>query len=812
MRDDIRSGIRQLLKNPGFALVAIATLALGIGAASAMFGLIQGVLLSPPPYADPDRLVLISPARADGQPYTGRATMAQALAWRKARTFEPPATYAWTFSFLIRPDGSQSIGGMVVTSNYFQTLGLKPILGRLLTESEGAWDKVPPTGMLIGHDLWRRAFNSDPNIVGKPVRVARVAQPLPIVGVMPPGVRFLPDPGAAAEPNYDVNAPVDFWIVMRPDESRLNSRPGHLVARLRGAATPAEAQAEAAGLGGAAARDNPDLQGLTTRVASMRDVLNKDGRTLLIPLFGSVALVFFIACANVAGLLLARGLQRHQEYTMRAALGAGRARLFRQVITESLVVALAGAVCGAAVAFGSIAVLKAIGGRAIPRADMVTVGWPVLAFGFLAAVIAAVVAGLLPAARASFSDRFGNVKTGRASAGRGERRLLGAVATLQMILTVALLGGAALLIRTAQNLDAVRAGYETENILAMTVTAVDRARWMDFHTQALARVATVPGVKHAAFAWGLPLTGNKWPAEMHFPGQPGQPGSAPAADKVSMPMRAITQDYFKVMGMTLVEGREFRVSDDNKAPRVVIVNEALVRGYFRGEQPIGRQIFFADDAKRERPMEIVGIVQDTRTEALAERPEPEMYQPLWQAQAFSKHMVIRTAGDPLAIAALIQRELRGVDPTSSVEKVTTMAEIRKESMAATTFAMRLLTGFAGVATLLAVVGLYGVLSLSVGSRTKELAVRKAIGAQSRQIVGLVIGEGSRLIAIGLVLGIVAALMVGRLLESLLFDVAPADPLTLTFAAIAFALVALLACLIPARRAGRVELMEALRQD
>jgi putative ABC transport system permease protein len=810
MRDDIRYAIRQLYKNPGFALVAIATLALGIGAASAMFGLIQGVLLSPPPYADPDRLVLLTPARTDGQPYEGRPTMAQTIAWRKAQSFEPPAMYGWTFSFLVRSDGSQSIGGMAVTANYFQTLGLKPILGRLLTAAEGGWDKVPPTGVLIGHDLWRRAFNSDPDIVGKPMRTARSNNPIiPIVGVMPPGLRFLPDPLAASEPNYDVNAPVDFWVVVTPDESRPNSRPGNLVARLRGTATPAEAQAEAAGLGAAVTRDNPDLQGLTTRVESMRDVLNKDGRTLLMPLFGSVALVFFIACANVAGLLLARGLQRQQEYSMRSALGAGRARLFRQVITESLVVALAGAICGAGLAVGSLAVLKAIGGRAIPRADMVTVGWPVLAFGVLAAVIAAGIAGLLPAARASFTDRFRDVKGSRASATRGERRLLGAVATLQMILTVALLGGAALLIRTAQNLDAVRAGYETENILAMTVTTVNRDKWKEFHTQALERVATVPGVKYASFAWGLPLTGNKWPAQMHFPGQPGSPS---VADKVELPIRAITQDYFKVMGMTLVDGREFRASDDNKAPRVIVVNEALVHRYFRGEQPIGRRIFFSGDAKLERPLEIVGIVKDTRTEALNERPEPEIYQPLWQGQAFSKHMVIRTTGDPRPLAALIQRELRGVDPTSAVEKVTTMAEIRRQSLAETTFAMRLLTGFAGVATLLAIVGLYGVLSLSVGSRTKELAVRKAIGAQRHQIVRLVIGEGSRLIAVGLVLGVVAALMVGRLLESLLFDVKPADPLTLTIAGAAFALLALLVCLVPARRAGRVELMEALRQE
>ena len=358
-----------------------------------------------------------------------------------------------------------------------------------------------------------------------------------------------------------------------------------------------------------------------------------------------------------------------------------------------------------------------------------------------------------------------------------------------MILTVALLGGAALLIRTAQNLDAVQAGYQTENILAMTVTTVNRDKWKEFHTQALDRVATVPGVKYAAFAWGIPLTGNKWPAEMDFPGEPGSPS---IADKVELPIRAITQDYFKVMGMTLVDGREFRISDDKQAPRVIIVNEALVRRYFRGEQPIGRRIFFNGDAKRERPLEIVGIVKDTRTEALNEAPEPEIYQPLWQGQAFSKHMVIRTAADPLsdrrahpARTSRCRSHVGGRkdhDDGGNQASVDGGHDIRDAAA----------DGIRRRRDAARIVGLYGVLSLSVGSRMKELAVRKAIGAQGRQIVGLVIGEGSRLIAVGLVLGVIAALAVGRLLESLLFDVKPADPLTLAGAAIVFALVALLA--------------------
>jgi predicted permease len=425
----------------------------------------------------------------------------------------------------------------------------------------------------------------------------------------------------------------------------------------------------------------------------------------------------------------------------------------------------------------------------------------------MAALLAAVAAGLLPAVRASFPGRARGITGSRSSVSRGERRLLGAVATLQIVLTIALLGGAALLIRTAHNLETVRPGYDTDHILAMTVTAVERGKWREFHTQALERVAAIPGVRHAAFAWGLPLTGNKWPAEIEIP---GVPGSSKLVDRINLPLRAITPDYFAVLGIALEDGRGFRQSDNTDAPRVAVINGALARRYFGTVNPIGRQMFFQGDSKR--PMEIVGIVSDTRTEALSEAAEPEIYVPLWQFTAFSKHLVVRAAGDPVALAAQVRQELHGVDPTSAVEHITTMADIRRQSIAPRTFAMRLLTGFAVAATLLALVGLYGVLSLSVGSRTKEIAVRKAVGAQDRQIVRLVLGEVARLVAIGLTLGTLAALLLGRLLQALLFDVKPADPLSLAAAAALFAVAALAACLRPASRAGRVDLMEALRQD
>ena len=805
MYDDVRFALRQLRKNPGFSAIAVITLALGIGAAAAMFGLIQGVLLTPPPYSDPGRVVLISPVRTDGRPYTRGATIGQWVSWRQARSIEPPALYGWTFNFLVLPDGSRSMGGLAVTPNYFSVLGVRPILGRVFTDAELGRPNVPPSAIILGHDLWQRQFNGDPGIVGRTIRMSRMPAPLPVVGIMPPGMRFLPDPGASSEPNYDLNAHVDFWLGRAPDETRVTAGAGNTVARLTDGATVEAAQAEVAALSAGVVAANPALQGISATVVPVQDVLNRDGRRLLVPLFGSVALVFFIACANVAGLLVTRGIQRHSEFAMRSALGAARWRLFRQTLTESLVLALAGAVLGAALAVGIIALLKTIAGQAVPRADAVHVGWPVFVFGLLAAFIAAAVAGLLPAARASLPGA-GSLKGARTTAGRQERRLLAAVATLQIVLTVALLSGAALLVRTARNLARMQPGYETENILAMTVTTMEREKSAAFHRLSLERVASVPGVTRAAFAWGVPLTGNKWPGEMEVPGQV----ASKITDRINLPLRSITENYFDVMGMRMLEGRPFQQSDGPDAPRVAIVNEALAKRYYAGRNVVGDYIQFAGSTNK--PLQIVGIVADTRTDNLSEPATPEVYLPFWQSGAFSKHLVVRTAGDPTAVAAAVRSELRKVDPTSAVERMTTMAAIRGESVAPRTFAMRLLIGFAVIATVLAVVGLYGVLSLSVNSRIKEMAVRKAVGAQPGQIVQLIVGEGSKIVAVGMVIGAAAAVLVGRLLQTLLFDVTPFDPLALGTAAIAFAVVGVAACLAPAFRASRVDLMESLRQE
>ena len=525
-------------------------------------------------------------------------------------------------------------------------------------------------------------------------------------------------------------------------------------------------------------------------------------------MLGAAALVLLIGCGNAAALLLVRGLQRQQEYAVRNALGAGRMTLFRQVSTESLLLALVGAAFGVGLAFGIVKLFKVIGGHAIPRLDAVTTGWPVLACGLVSAVLAALLAGLFPALRATLLDPMQVLKSAgpKSSAGLGERRLLRGVTMAQTALTLALLVGAGLLIRTMINLSKVQSGYDTGHILTMSVTAV-KGDWSDFHHRALERVSALPAVQHAAFAWGVPLTGNNWPGTVEIE---GQPAPIKASDRIAIPLRSVTPDYFTLLGLAILDGRNFRATDARKAPNVAVINRAFADHYFLHANPIGKKLLLRDSPMPS--VEIIGVVTNGRTDDLTHPPEPEIYLSLWQASPFSKHLVIRTAADPRSLVAAVQRELRSVDPTVAVENVKTLEQIRSDSLASRTFAMQLLVGFALVGSVLTLVGIYGVLSLSVTSRRREIAIRTAVGAGQRDIRNLVFAEGSRLIAGGVISGVVAAVWLSRVLRSFLFEVEPTDPATLIGVGLLFATVALLACWVPTRRATKVDPLEALRYE
>jgi putative ABC transport system permease protein len=815
MFQDFRFGVRMLLKQPAFTLIAMITLSLGIGATSAVFSLIQGVLLTPPPYQQPGRIALITTARTDGQQTAGPRgwPAAQWMEWQKeAKSFEAIAAYGWTFNFLVMEDGSESLEGMFVTKDYFRVTGLQPALGRVFQDS----DTVPnaPPVVILGYDLWRRRFDGDPNIIGKTVRISRRETLPTVIGVMPPGIRFLPAPGAAKEPNYNVNAQVDFWVPAAPNPESLKQPFWNVVGRLQSGATLDAAQAELAVITARQAQAERDFAGFTARTQSLTDEMNRDGRRILLPLLGAAALVLLIACGNVAALLLVRGLQRQQEYAVRCALGAGRVALFRQVSTESLLLALWGSAFGVGLALGVVKLFKLIGGHAIPRLDAVKTGWPVLACGLGVAVMAALLAGLLPALRAARLDPMIALKDAgpKSSAGRGERRLLRGVTMIQTALTLALLVGAGLLIRTMNNLSKVQAGYDTGKILTMSVTALqrDNRERVAVHTRILESVSKFPGVESAAFAWGVPLTGNNWPFGVEIE---GQPAPSKPSDLPVLPARAVTEDYFKLLGQALVAGRNFRSTDNRDTPNttsVAIINQAMADRYFPQANPVGKKLW--SFGRRDNPNEIIGVVANSRTDDLTKAAEPEIYLSFWQATAFTKHLLVRTTADPRALMAGVQRELRAVDPTVAVENLKTLEEIRGDSLASRSFAMRLLIGFSIVASALTLVGIYGVLSLSVAARRRELAIRTAMGAGRRELLKLVLGEGLRLIAGGVAAGLAAAIVLSRVLRSFLFEVEPTDPVTLIVVGLLFVAVALLACWAPARRAAKVDPLEALRYE
>ena len=804
--NDLKFAFRQLMRNPGFTAIAVLTLALGIGATSTVFSLIQGVLLTPPPYRQPDRLVLITAVRIDGQRYNRGWPAAQWQEWqRESRSFEAIAAYNWTFNFLVLPDGSESIEGMRVTRDYFKVAGIHPALGRAFDESDTP--DGPATALILGHDLWQRRFNGDPNIVGQNVRISRYSYPRTVVGVMPPNVRFLPSPGVAQEPNYDVDARVDYWIPSQPRANRLNDPDWDLVGRLRPGVTIAEAQAELAAMTARQAQSNRAFEGITAKVQSLEAQMNREGRRLLMPVAGAVVLVFLIACGNAAGLLLARGLQRQHEYAVRTALGAHAFQLCRPVLVESLLLALLGGVVGAGLAAWCVDVLKLISGAGIPRLDAVRLGWPLLLFCLAAAIVAGLIAGLLPAWRSLGRDPANELKGGSrtASVGRAERRLLSGVAAVQIALTLALLVGAGLLIQTVRSLASVRPGYDTQNILTMSVTTVG-TNWLEFHTQAIERVARLPGVKTAAFGWGVPLTGNKWNTTFEIDGQ----STGSLKDQVQLPTRSITPDYFQTLGLKLVDGRAFRPSDKDDAPRVAIINQAAADRYFPGSNPLGRRLRFSES--QSNFVEIIGILANTRTDTLTDAAEPELYFSFWQAGAFSKHLVLRTHIDPRSLVATVQKELRAIDPTVSVENVKTLEEIRADSVASRTFAMNLLVAFALAACLLAAVGIYGVLSLAVGSRQTEIAIRMAVGAQRSDVFRLMLGDGVRLAAVGIGIGIIVAILLAVGLKTYLFGIRAVDPLTLAAMVIVVLAITLATCWIPARRATRVDPLMALRNE
>ncbi|HMB74084.1 MAG TPA: ADOP family duplicated permease [Gammaproteobacteria bacterium] len=803
----VRGALRPLRRNTGFVVLAGAMLALGIASTTAVFSLIRGTLLTPPPYEEPERLVFVSTARAEDRDAAGVFNWPEDL-WQEwladTRSLASIAGYRWVFNFLVLDEGSEALEGMLVSEEYFSVIGVAPQIGRafVVADSEG----TDGSAIILSHDLWTGRFEGDPEILGRTIRLSR-QPPATVVGVMPPGIRFLPSPSVGSEPYYDLHAKVDFW---QPIPAVLRERPAwNVIARLNPDVSARAAEAEIGVLLQQQAAVVPELADLGARLDPLMSVLNAEGRRLLLPLFAAAALVLLIACGNATALLLINGLRRQHEYGLRAAIGASRVRLLGLVLSESLLLAGLSAGVGVCLAMALVYLFGLAGGTAIPRLEDVTIGWPVLAFGVGAAVLACTCAALVPAVRAARLDPVDALRLGgsKSSGSRGQCRLLSGVVVGQVALTLALLVGAGLLIRTIYNLGIVEAGYDTRNILTMSVTAVDDD-WQSFHQRALERVATLPGVEGAAFAWGVPLTGNSWPARMEIDGYT----TAESSDNlVPLPLRAVTSGYFDLLRQPVTLGRDFRVSDDRDAPPVAIVNELFVERYLGGGNAIGRMIWLRG-RENGPPVEIIGVTGDGRTIDLARESEPEVYVPLWQAQAFSKHLVVRAAASPASLAAGVRAALHEISPTVAVENVNTLEAIRGQSLQTRSFAMQLLIGFAVIACMLTLGGVYSVLSLSVVTRRREIAIRSAVGADPGRVSGLVLSQGLRMVVGGAAAGLLVSVALANLLQAWLFDVATTDPTTVLGATALFVVVALLACWIPAQRAARIEAAEALKTE
>ncbi|HEX6322257.1 MAG TPA: ABC transporter permease [Vicinamibacterales bacterium] len=793
---DMRYALRQLIKTPGFTLVAILTLAFGIGATSAIFSVVNSVLLRPLPFPEPERLVRVH----ETVPQYGRFSVAPAtfFDWRSQNTvFERMAAYGSSSATFDFPAGPERLTGTIVTWDLFDLLGVPPAHGRGFREDEdlpGRNDVI-----VISHGTWQSRFGGSPDVLGRPTSVN--GTPVTIVGVMPPGFAF---PGRT----------VEFWRPMAINQATA-SRGGHFlaaIARLKPGVPIERAQAEIKAISERLATEYPqNSAGESAEALLLHDQIVGPIRPMLLTLLAAVAVVVLIACANVANLLLVRASVREKEIAIRAAMGAGTRRLARQMLTESLVLAAAGGALGLLLAYLAITPIQTLSAGSIPRAAEIALDARVLAFAFGLTLTTGVLFGLAPAWQASRAGLGAVLKEGgRSSSTSGGRWVRSALLVGEVALSLMLLVGAALLLRSFTNLTSVDPGFDADRVLAFQV-ALPPAAYPEDHNRAaffdtlLGKLGASHGVEAVGMVQSLPISGG-YVLSFEIQGRPpAQPGEEPSAN-----FRSISPGYFRAMGIPLIRGRAFTERDTATSPMVAVIDEAFARRHFPNEDPIGRGLDIGNGT--EGFYEIVGVVGDVRYEGLDTTADPSMYVPYKQDVFSSMWMLARTPGDPAAAAGAARQALREIDRGLPAYSMRPLAGVVDESVAERRFSMLLLGLFALVALFLAAVGLYGVVSYTVGQRTQEIGLRMAIGAAPSQVLRMVVGGGMKLAIIGVVVGIAASLALASLVASLLFGVTPFDPISYAATAAVLLAVAALACFVPARRAMRVDPIIALRQE
>jgi putative ABC transport system permease protein len=798
LRQDIRYAILLLRRRPVFTAVAVLTLALGIGASTAIFSVVNGVLLHPLPYSEPDRLVRIYEKLDRAAMSSDRMEVAPAnfLDWREqSAAFQEIAAYGADTEVLAAGEPEQASVAYVST-NLFSTLGVTPILGRTFTDEEDTpeHDNVA----ILSYGLWQSRYGADPNIVGQTITLD--GDPFAVVGVMPAGFRFPKE--------------TDLWTPLALRPNQIVQREAHwlkVVARIRQTVTLDQARAEMGAIAQRLEQQYPATnQNWGVSIIPLLENEVGQVRPALLILFGAVMLLLLIACVNVANLLLARAATRQTEIAIRLAMGASRWRIIRQLLTESIILAVLGGAAGFLLVLWGMDSLLALAPENLPRIDEAQLDGRVLAFTILVSAIAGVIFGLVPALQTSKVDLNQSLKETGNRTGSGSRaRALGVLVASEIALSLVILVGAGLLARSFLELWSVDPGIRPKQVLTMEISMPStryggnnsREQRVNFYRQLIERVEAIPGVESAGAVDSLPLggSGRVWRLRKE--------GHAP--EGLAAGFQVVTTNYFRSMGINLKRGRPFTEADGESSPQVLIINETMARRFWPGEESLGRRVVVRNE---EFAREVIGVVGDVRHFGLDRPAEPEMYVPYSQLAVGAIPLVVRASGDGGALAEAVKTQVRAVDADVAVAKVRTMTEVVSASLSRQRFAALLFSLFALVALVLAGVGIYGVMAYSISQRTREIGIRMALGAEPRDILRLVVGRGARLTLIGVVAGLAAAFALTRLMSGLLFGISATDPITFLTIALLLTAVALLASYIPARKAMRVEPTIALRYE
>ncbi|HZE22705.1 MAG TPA: ABC transporter permease [Blattabacteriaceae bacterium] len=810
LTQDFRHGLRVLRKNPGFAIVAILVLGLGIGANTAIFSVVNAVLLRPLPFSDPDRLVHVwhvPPQKSFPGMTRFSVSTANFVDWQQQNNvFEKMAIFTGGRMNLTGGDKPEFLGAAKVSTDFFGVLGVKPILGRTFVAEEEQLGHDHE--VILTHDFWQSHFAGDRGVVGRAITLNN--EPYTVIGVMGPKVSY---------PDWKQK----IWMPLAWTPKERSNRGEHhsiVIARLKPGVDLRQAQAEMTTISERLAQQYPaDDKDWGARVATMREDIIGDVRPALLVLLGAVACVLLIACANVANLLLARALARSREIAIRTALGASRARVVRQLLFETIVLALAGGVAGLAVAKLGMGLVIKVLGQQLPQSIDISLDAEVLAFTLGLSILTGILAGMMPAWKLSQSNVNETLKQGGRSGDTGGNSTRSVLVVCEVALSLVLLAGAGLMIRSLWNLRGANPGFDSSNLLTMAVPMPENryktpAENINFWNQVLERVRALPGVESAGTADDLPLQGGS-----HQPiAIEGRP-VVPMAEQPEVDVRVISTGYLKAMRIPVLRGRDFNENDSLGRQDVMLISEAMAKQFWPGENAVGKRLTLTFFPNRVR--EIVGVVRNVKLDGLDQtEPNATIYTPLAQLlpptpeewRSFGGNLVVRTSSQPENIASSVTRAIHDIDPQQSVTDVMTMEGLMSESIAPQRLNMLLLATFAGLALALAAIGIYSVLSYAVRRRVREIGIRMALGAQIRDVLRLVVFEGMKPALVGMVIGLTGAMLLGRVLAKLVFGVTTTDPATFAAVSILLMAVALLATAVPAYRATRVDPMRTLRDE